>query len=286
MNDKLKNYEVAPDPEVWERIEKTMHRRAVRRQAWTAAAGAAVVALAVVGVVLWPGSSDNGAAQPVMPDVAQVMPREEVSVVAVAQEPAATEAVAGETEAVASKPDKAGRAVVVEPLVAAPAQQAEERVVVPQPMTVPQPQQVLPSSKPAVEEAQAAAATAVVPQPSVEPAVVEAEPSNTPAKSSTTYGLEDTVLWLPNVFMPGSDDSEINVFRPRLNHPGDVLTNYRMTIFNRSGGQVFTSNDLSEGWDGKYWGREMPQAAYVYVIYYTDKDGFRHQRKGTVTLVR
>ena len=38
MNDKLKNYATAPDPEVWEKIEKTMRRRVLRRYAWTAAA--------------------------------------------------------------------------------------------------------------------------------------------------------------------------------------------------------------------------------------------------------
>lgn len=286
MNEKLKNYAEAPDPEVWERIEKTMRRRAVRRQAWTAAAGVVVVALAVVGVVLWPGSKGDSTTQMARPDVAQVMPSEEVAVEPMLKEPVATEVVAINASTVPPEPAKTEQAVVTEPVALMPATQAEVTAVVSQPSVTTQPMQAIPISKPVSEVVPVVAAAPVETQPSVNTSTVASEPAKSQTKSPTTFGLEDTILWLPNVFMPASDDAEINVFRARLNHPGDVLTNYRMTVFNRSGAQVFATTDINEGWDGKHWGRELPQAAYVYVVYYTDKDGFRHQRKGTVTLVR
>ena len=114
---------------------------------------------------------------------------------------------------------------------------------------------------------------------------VATEPQQ-PVQKATTSGQDDTILWIPNAFAPASDDASITIFRPRLSRPGETLTDYRLAIFNRRGMQVFHTNSLDQGWNGTYNGRPLPQGAYVYVIYYTDKDHIRHQRKGTVTLIR
>ena len=114
---------------------------------------------------------------------------------------------------------------------------------------------------------------------------VATEPQQ-PVQKAATSGQDDTILWIPNAFAPASDDASITIFRPRLSRPGETLTDYRLAIFNRRGMQVFHTNSLDQGWNGTYNGRPLPQGAYVYVIYYTDKDHIRHQRKGTVTLIR
>ena len=286
MNDKLKNYATAPDPEVWEKIEKTMRRRVLRRYVWTAAAGVAVVILALVGIVLWPDSTAR-ATQSAMPDVAQVLPREQVCKAPASQEPVATEMVINQTRMANSKSVKVEQTVTTVASPQVSKTQAEERTVVVQPVVSSQPVPSAVATSPAQVVVPTVSETVVrESQSDNEPVKTMSEPATQQAKSATNYGVEDTILWLPNAFVPGSDDDEINTFRVRLNHPGDVLTNFRMTIFSRSGNQVFTSNDINNGWDGTNRGRELPQAAYVYVIYYTDKDGFRHQRKGTVTLVR
>ena len=282
MNDKLKYYATNPDPEVWKRLEKTMRRHVLLRQVWKGAACAVLVALAVVGVVFWPNDKAE-VSQPSLPDVAQVMPSEEMPVAVDNQEANVAELAVGQTKVAVSQSDKVAE---VQPTTTFAAPKSESSVAASQPTVVPQ---VTPSvavivptvanepvSAPAITEAQTQSAP-----------VAEAKTSATPsAKASSGNVNEDTILWLPNVFVPVLDDAEINIFRARLNHPGDVLTNFRMSVFNRSGNLVFMSNDINEGWDGTYRGREMPQAAYIYVIYYTDKDGFRHQRKGTITLVR
>ena len=63
MNNNLKNYSTQPDPEVWDRIQKTLHRRALRRRIATfAGAVAAVAAIFVAGVViLRPSAADTPA---------------------------------------------------------------------------------------------------------------------------------------------------------------------------------------------------------------------------------
>ena len=282
MNDKLKNY--ATTPEVWERIEKTMRLRAVRRQAWTAAAGVAVVALAVVGVVLWPGNNDAATTQPTMPEVAQVVPQAaSVPVVESVVDAAAEGSQAKQAPNVV--PGTSNKPVEVLPTVNAPIAQNEKQTVSQPAASVPAVSAPI-AAVPVVVAAQAATPAVSESQAATQPEVESPVPAKSVVKAQVVSNNEDTILWLPNVFMPGSDDAEINVFRARINHPGDVVTNYRMTIFSRNGNQVFMSNDINSAWDGTFRGREMPQSAYVYIIYYTDKDGFRHQRKGTVTLVR
>ena len=283
MNERLKNYANTPDPEVWERIEKTMRRRVLRRQAWTAAAGVTVVALAVVGVILWPNGKNERTLQPALPDVVQVIPQEEVAIPLSPQEPVVTEISENQMAALAPKSK-----IAVQTTESLPSQPTFQVQLESEPkQTVVVQQAALPAStnESVPEVAQVSVTVTDEPQLDVESGMA-AEPTKSQGKSSSTYGMDDTILWLPNVFVPSSDDAEINTFRARLNRPGEVLVNYRMTIFNRAGNQVFMSNDVNASWNGTYRGREMPQGAYVYVIYYTDKDGFRHQRRGTVTLVR
>ena len=287
MNDNLKNYATKPDPEVWEGIQRTMRRRAVRRQAWTGAAGAVLVVLAVVGVVFWPDGKNDVTTQSALPDVAQVMTQGE--------EPMAVEQqLANEEEMRASMPKPVSaetamnnRPIETQSAVSTSLPKSETSVAATLPLVASQPVSAPAVSKPAIVESRVPAPAAVSdPQPQPATVVDVDESAQVSPKASVGNINEDTILWLPNIFVPGSDDAEINIFRARLNRPGEELTNYRMTIFSRAGSQVFMSSDINMGWDGTYRGRPMPQAAYVYVIYYTDKDGFRHQCKGTITLVR
>ena len=286
MNDKLKDYATNPDPEVWERIEKSMRQRGARRQAWSAVAGATIVALAIVGVVFWPKGKTDVAVPLAMPEMAQAMPRNEARVVAEQQEVVVEKAMQSEPKTVRIELAKAESSAGAQPAALPSTTQTEglsaaaKTVVASQVVTKPV------ASAPVTEEARVPTPVVSEPQPQDLPVAETTEPVKPSVKATVNNGNEDTILWLPNIFVPGSDDAEINLFRARLNHPGDVLTNYRMNVFNRSGNLVFVSNDINAGWDGKYKGRDLPQSTYVYVIYYTDKDGFHHQRKGTITLVR
>lgn len=282
MNDNLKNYRVNPDPEVWERIRKTIRGRAVRRQVLTAAAGAVIVASAVVAVLNWPSAVTAPATQPAQ-QVAQVNSERLNVQPAVLSEPAKMEV----AEPVAVQKPAEPAAKVVNPTQTPVAAPQPEAKVEPRPAVVKEAPVVpvaLPKSETVAEDAPAVAEPE--PQLVVEQPVATPQPAKSASKSAVVVPNEDTILWFPNVFMPGSGDEEINIFRPRVNHSGDVVKNYKMTIFNRGGSQVFLSSDINNGWNGTFRGREMPQATYVYVVYFTDRDGIRHQRKGTITLIR
>ena len=283
MNDKLKNLTEQPDPEVWQRIQKTMHHTALLRRVAMGAAGVAVVGAVVATVWMWPKADESTTQVQTSPVVAQVDVQEVTAVQPVNKTTAvqATE----ETAPVADVQSVATTSVMV--VECATAQPTVEKGITETPIVATTPKvtvssTVTPKQEPTPE---------VVAQSSVaesEPTV--AEPVVGTASDIVKLGggtaVEDTILWIPNVFMPGADNADYNTFRVRLNKTTGSVSNFKMTVFNRSGYQVFHSNDINYGWDGTYRGRSLPQATYVYMIYYTDKDKVQHQRKGTVTLVR
>lgn len=102
----------------------------------------------------------------------------------------------------------------------------------------------------------------------------------TVVKSFVTY--PETEPFVPNAFSPNSD--RINeLFMPL----GVVYAkSYSMEIYNRWGELLYTTNDISQGWDGTYKGTGAPQGVYVYKIRYLTLQGQFVNLSGSVTLMR
>lgn len=88
-------------------------------------------------------------------------------------------------------------------------------------------------------------------------------------------------LFVPNAFVPNGVNRE---FKPVLQFGGSV--DYLMTIYDRFGGVIFESKELTMGWDGKKNGRPLPQGMYVYLIKMKQSSGNTIEKKGTVMLLR
>lgn len=89
-------------------------------------------------------------------------------------------------------------------------------------------------------------------------------------------------LLVPSAFTPNSDGLN-DVFRPVFDAG---IRQYQLNIYNRWGFPIFTSTDITRGWDGSV-NREKQQAGtYVWVISYTSRSGRKHTINGTVTLLR
>lgn len=286
MNDNLKNYEVQPDAEVWTNINRELRRRAARRQAVTACAATLLLASAIVAVVAWPSTKEEAvqpSSQPVaamnvgevtlgrQPDIAQDQPAVDARLAMGGSPREAVTSTAATTLSENCEPQQSSPAMAVEPLTV----KRETAEAVAQPIRNTEAEGLVP-------------AVAHLATDASEPVVAENVPVAARSTSSKAVQptVQDTILWIPNAFMPGSDQVEITRFRPRLNQPDASVSNYRMVIFNRGGHVVFTTRDMAQGWDGTYKGEEMPQGAYIYAITYTDKDGVQHQRRGTATLIR
>jgi len=295
MNTNLKNYSAQPDPEVWEKIEKTMRHRALRRRLARVGAGLAAVAVVVAAVVSLPGTDKAETSAPVAekPVVAQnhVAATPAVDMAEVVNNPIpATHQAKASTPVENIKQPTTAPGTTAEHPTSTPTQALLPTTSTPAAMAQP-----LPTYEPRPETASinmaAVASTVATADNAAEEQLgsttAEAETEERPvAKATTADPMDDTLLWIPNAFAPGSDNEGIRQFRVKLNHAETAITDYRILIVNRKGQQVYISHDINEGWDGTYKGRQMPQAAYIYIIQYTDSRNIKHQCKGTVTLVR
>jgi gliding motility-associated-like protein len=96
---------------------------------------------------------------------------------------------------------------------------------------------------------------------------------------------EETTVFYPNAFTPnivGMND----IFLP-VGMSLDLLTNYKLMIFDRWGDRIFQSDNIHTGWDGKFknTGKLALQGVYVWVAEYTNKMGMHKRQIGKVTLL-
>ncbi|MBP9990576.1 MAG: gliding motility-associated C-terminal domain-containing protein [Bacteroidales bacterium] len=110
------------------------------------------------------------------------------------------------------------------------------------------------------------------------------DPSQCANKASVTIVVEtpEYPLYAPNVFTPGAETNN------RFLVKGKDVVSFEMFIFNRWGMEVWHTNDINEGWDGRHKGIDCPQAAYVYRVHYSTLAAPREKKTfvGTVSLVR
>ena len=168
------------------------------------------------------------------------------------------------------------------------------------------------SSKPTTKEVPAAPATvaspagtlAAVPElpvakpgqnlATVDELIVENESEDNPtavqptAPKAGTPGQQapatENILWAPNAIAPTADVDDANrIFKVYTN---TQVSDFRMVVYNRGGRQVFTSNDINQGWDATFGGSLVPQGTYVWVARFRDPDGNLRQEKGSITVLR
>jgi gliding motility-associated-like protein len=91
----------------------------------------------------------------------------------------------------------------------------------------------------------------------------------------------DYNIWIPNAFTPNNDEPN-NKFYVY----GHGITHLEMFIFDRWGTQIFYSNSMTNGWDGKVKGVICKEDVYVYQIKYVSLDSKHHVVTGHVTLLK
>lgn len=88
-------------------------------------------------------------------------------------------------------------------------------------------------------------------------------------------------IFVPNVFAPKGVNS---TFKPQLAF--GMPQDYLLEIYDRWGGQVFQSRDITLGWNGQRNGEVMPQGVYLYRIQLTQSNGQSIDVSGDVMLLR
>src|ERR1017187_122587 len=94
---------------------------------------------------------------------------------------------------------------------------------------------------------------------------------------------QDFEFYIPNSFTPNGDGLN-DIFIAR----GYNIETFQMDIFNRWGENIFTTTDISNGWDGTLPNTGSAAVSDVYVYNITVKDGFGdfHKFHGKVSLIR
>jgi gliding motility-associated-like protein len=101
------------------------------------------------------------------------------------------------------------------------------------------------------------------------------------AKDNVCLGItEDFYIYIPNSFTPNNDGLN-DVFYVY----GENIQHLTLEIFDRWGLHLFTSNSMSQGWDGSFRGTQCKPDAYTYRVSYTGLDRKRYQRTGHVNLI-
>ena len=92
---------------------------------------------------------------------------------------------------------------------------------------------------------------------------------------------------VPNVFTPNNDGTNDRIELKTEN--GCEFQSYLFQVYNRWGKLVYSTTNLSDGWDGQLDGVKLPQDSYVWVLDYELIPRFEEEpvrKSGTLLLVR
>tara|TARA_B110000003_G_scaffold168666_1_gene168586 strand:- start:4554 stop:11519 length:6966 start_codon:yes stop_codon:yes gene_type:complete len=97
--------------------------------------------------------------------------------------------------------------------------------------------------------------------------------------------IDEYELFIPSAFTPNSlNDNINNIFTPY----GIGVSEFTMQIFSRWGGLIYETNNLLNGWNGKFNnnGKDIQSGVYVYYVKVKDVFGRIHKYEGQVNLIR
>jgi gliding motility-associated-like protein len=95
----------------------------------------------------------------------------------------------------------------------------------------------------------------------------------------------DLIFYVPNAFTPDGDDYN-NIFKPIFSS-GYSYKNYGFMIFNRWGELIFETDQIGEGWDGTYRGKECQDGVYTWKLKVMNSVSDRKEEHvGHVSLLR
>jgi len=95
------------------------------------------------------------------------------------------------------------------------------------------------------------------------------------------YIAPEYLIYVPNAFTPNSDGTN-DVFLPK----GEGIVEYTLMIYDRWGQQLFKSDDIYKGWDGRKGDTYLQEDVYVWTIVLRNNKGEPKQLSGVVSLLK
>jgi gliding motility-associated-like protein len=100
-------------------------------------------------------------------------------------------------------------------------------------------------------------------------------------RKEETVAPPEFELYVPTVFTPDGDGVN-DTFKVK----GTNITQYHIDIYSPSNIIVYTSNDILQGWDGRYKNENMPPDNYLWLIEYVNSRSEKRKSSGYVELIR
>jgi gliding motility-associated-like protein len=92
---------------------------------------------------------------------------------------------------------------------------------------------------------------------------------------------QESSLFVPTAFSPNGDNNN-DILYVR----GNGIASIDFHVFDRWGQEVFISQNQNDGWDGKYKGKDLQTAVFMYYLNVTYVDGKTETVKGNISLIR
>jgi gliding motility-associated-like protein len=93
----------------------------------------------------------------------------------------------------------------------------------------------------------------------------------------------ENTIFVPNAFSPDSEPPN-HQFRPYSKEP---CTNYKLSLYDRWGALLFSTNDPDQGWDGTFRNKKCEAGVYIWILEVAQVGQNKSERlKGDVTLIR
>ena len=96
--------------------------------------------------------------------------------------------------------------------------------------------------------------------------------------------IHDIEIFIPSAFKPESTIEQNRVFKPVIRNA--IPKKYRLVIYNNWGQLVFQTDNPDESWNGTINGSNAPAETYLYNLSFETPDRKKHQKKGSVILIR
>ncbi|RPD48490.1 gliding motility-associated C-terminal domain-containing protein [Hymenobacter sediminis] len=110
---------------------------------------------------------------------------------------------------------------------------------------------------------------------------IEATTGTTTSYSNVASVARPVAVFVPTAFTPNGDG-----LNDVLELKGRYLDNFRFTVVDRNGRQVFQATSRTQTWDGRIGTAPPVQGTYVWRFESTDQTGKRTVQNGTVTILR
>lgn len=91
----------------------------------------------------------------------------------------------------------------------------------------------------------------------------------------------DWTFYIPNSFTPNSDNFNDNFYAYATN-----IYDFKIIVFDHWGEEIFSSDDISNGWDGTFEGKPVQDDMYVWKVWFKDYKHRHHTKTGHVTIIK